>query len=337
MSILVTGGAGYIGSHMCVELLNAGFEVVVLDNLSNSNPESLGRVQQLTGKSLEFHQIDLLDQVALDELFQTTKIDAVIHFAALKSVGESIASPLVYYQNNLTGTLNLCAAMSKHGVKKLVFSSSATVYGNPAEVPINEDAPIGGTTNPYGYSKLVIENVLADLYISDPAWQIICLRYFNPAGAHPSGQIGEDPTGRPNNLIPYIAQVAVGKRSELQIFGNDYQTPDGTGVRDYIHVVDLVQGHLKALDRLDQTSQLETYNLGTGKGYSVLEVLAAFEEACGHSISYKLSERRPGDIATCYADASKAKRELGWSANLSLADMCADAWRWQQKNPEGFR
>lgn len=334
--ILVTGGAGYIGSHTCLELLQAGYHVVVVDNLSNSRMESLVRVQTLAGKSLDFHQIDLLNKRALNALFRDTPIEAVIHFAGLKAVGESHALPLSYYQNNVTGTLNLCDAMQKHAVKNLVFSSSATVYGDPHAVPITEAFPVGEATNPYGRSKWMIEAILQDLHTADPSWNIGRLRYFNPVGAHPSGQIGEDPRGIPNNLLPYIAQVAAGKLSELQIFGNDYPTCDGTGVRDYIHVVDLAQGHLKALNKLAESPGLVTYNLGTGKGYTVLQLVAAFEKAAGVPIPYKVVARRFGDIAACYADPTKAKKELGWAATRGLAEICADAWRWQSRNPDGY-
>ena len=334
--ILVTGGAGYIGSHACLALLQANREVIVVDNLCNSKQESLNRVQRLAGKSLIFHQVDLLDKNSLDAVFSATPIDAVIHFAGLKAVGESVSMPLLYYHNNITGTLNLCQLMQKHNVKNMVFSSSATVYGNPHTVPITEDFPIGGTTNPYGRSKWIIEDVLHDLHQADPTWNIARLRYFNPVGAHASGAIGEDPNGIPNNLMPYIAQVAAGRLPQLNVFGDDYPTPDGTGVRDYIHVVDLAQGHLNALNKLAENPGLITYNLGTGKGYTVLEMIAAFEKVTGKNIPYKRVARRPGDIATCYADASKAKKELGWSAVRGIAKMCADAWRWQVQNPQGY-
>lgn len=335
MKILVTGGAGYIGSHTCVELLKAGYELVVVDNLSNSKEESLHRVQELAGKSLTFHKVDLLDRPALEDIFARTPIDAVIHFAGLKAVGESVGMPLRYFHNNVTGTLVLCQVMQKYGVRNLVFSSSATVYGEPKNFPITEDFPISAT-NPYGRSKLIIEEMLRDLPVAEPEWNIILLRYFNPVGAHPSGRIGEDPNGIPNNLLPYIAQVAVGRLPYLRVFGGDYPTPDGTGVRDYIHVVDLALGHLKALEHLAHKPGLATYNLGTGRGYSVLEVLAAFEKACGKSLPYQVIERRPGDIATSYADASKANRELHWQASLGIDEMCADAWRWQSQNPHGY-
>jgi len=335
MRVLVTGGAGYIGSHTCLELLQAGYEVIVVDNLSNSREESLRRVQALTGKPLEFHKVDLLDSEGLDAVFAGGPVDAVIHFAGLKAVGESIEVPLRYYRNNVTGTLILCDVMRKYRVKTLVFSSSATVYGDPHTVPITEDFPLG-PTNPYGRTKWMIEEILRDLHRSDPAWNIALLRYFNPVGAHASGRIGEDPNDIPNNLMPYIAQVAVGKLADLSIFGDDYPTRDGTGVRDYIHVVDLALGHLQALAKLALNPGLLTYNLGTGRGYSVLDMVAAFEKASGRRIPYRFVARRPGDIASCYADPSKARRELGWSAKLGLDRMCVDAWRWQSRNPNGY-
>ena len=336
MRVLVTGGAGYIGSHTCLELLQADYQVVVVDNLSNSSVKSLKRIQNLTGKSLEFHQVDLLDGEALDTVFSREPVDAAIHFAGLKAVSESVSMPLRYYHNNVTGTLALCEMMKKHDIKNLVFSSSATVYGDPHTLPITEDFPVGGTTNPYGRSKWMIEDILRDLHHADPTWNIILLRYFNPVGAHNSGQIGEDPNGIPNNLLPYVTQVAVGKLPVLQVFGDDYPTPDGTGVRDYIHVVDLALGHLKALVKLTENSGLATYNLGTGRGYSVLEMVAAFEAVSGKPVPYKIVARRPGDIATCYANPAKAKDELNWSAERGLEVMCADAWRWQSQNPNGF-
>ena len=335
MKILVTGGAGYIGSHTCLELLQAGHEVVVVDNLSNSKEESLKRIQEISGKSLEFHRVNLLDREALDRVFADADIDAVIHFAGLKAVGESVKIPLSYYHNNITGTLILCELMGKHGVKNLVFSSSATVYGDPATVPITEDFPLG-STNPYGRTKLMIEEILRDWHASDSSLNIALLRYFNPIGAHKSGRIGEDPNGIPNNLIPFISQVAVGKLLKLRVFGNDYPTPDGTGVRDYIHVVDLAIGHLRALEKLTSNPGVVTYNLGTGRGYSVLEMAAAFEKACGKKIPYEIVERRPGDIAECYANPALANQELGWSANREVEEMCADSWRWQSGNPEGY-
>ncbi len=336
MRILVTGGAGYIGSHTCLELLQAGYEVVAVDNLSNSKEESLRRVQALAGRALTFHRVDLLDRPALDAVFAAAPIDAVIHFAGLKAVGESVTVPLRYYHNNLTGTLLLCEAMRAHGVRTIVFSSSATVYGDPATVPITEDFSLSAT-NPYGRSKLMIEEILRDLHVSDAAWNIALLRYFNPVGAHVSGRIGEDPQGLPNNLMPYVAQVAVGKLPELRVFGNDYPTPDGTGVRDYIHVVDLAAGHLRALDKLVGNPGIVTYNLGTGRGYSVLEVVAAFEQASGRRVPYQIVGRRPGDIAACYADPTRAQAELGWTAVRGLAEMCTDTWRWQSANPLGYQ
>lgn len=335
MRILVTGGAGYIGSHACVELLNAGYDVTVVDNLLNSKEESLKRVQEITGKTLEFHPVDLLDKEALNGIFDAKKIDAVIHFAGLKAVGESVSIPLRYYHNNITGTLNLCEVMAAHNVKQLVFSSSATVYGDPHTVPITEDFPTSAT-NPYGWTKWMIEQILRDLYRSDKSWNIALLRYFNPIGAHASGKIGEDPNGIPNNLLPYIAQVAVGKLPKVSVFGNDYPTPDGTGVRDYIHVVDLCIGHVKALEKLQTLPGLVTYNLGTGKGYSVLQVIAAFEKACGKPIPHQIVARRPGDVAACYADPAKAKAELGWVATRGIEEMCVDSWAWQSKNPNGY-
>lgn len=340
MRILVTGGAGYIGSHTCVELLQAGYEVVVFDNLSNASPVALERVAQITGKAPTFIQADIRDKTALTRTFAQQPMDAVIHFAGLKAVGESVAQPLAYYDNNVVGTLRLLEAMGEAGVKTLVFSSSATVYGDPREVPIREDFPLSAT-NPYGRSKLIIEDILRDLYRADPRWNLALLRYFNPVGAHESGLIGENPNGTPNNLMPYVSQVAIGLRPEVSVFGNDYPTPDGTGVRDYIHVVDLAKGHLAALGALkplrsEAAGQLLTVNLGTGQGYSVLDMIHAFEEASGRPIPYRITPRRPGDIATCYADPSLAKRLLGWQAELGLARMCQDAWRWQQKNPQGF-
>jgi UDP-glucose 4-epimerase len=335
MQILVTGGAGYIGSHTCVELLQAGYEVIVVDNLSNSKEESLRRVREIAGKSLAFHQIDLLDQIALNALFEVNRIEAVIHFAGLKAVGESVSIPLKYYKNNVSGTVALLEVMQKHQVHTIVFSSSATVYGEPDSVPIKEDFPLSAT-NPYGRSKLMIEDILRDLHASYPGWKIALLRYFNPVGAHPSGWIGEDPQGIPNNLVPYIAQVAVGKLPELQVFGDDYPTSDGTGVRDYIHVVDLAVGHIKALDLLSKKSGLHTYNLGTGRGYSVIEVVRSFEGASGKPIPYKVVDRRPGDVPACYADPSLAEQELGWKAVRGIEEMCADAWRWQSGNPNGY-
>ncbi len=337
MKILVTGGAGYIGSHTCLELLNQGHEVVVVDNLCNSCEESLNRVKELTGKDLTFYKGDLLDKAALEEIFDKEKIDAVIHFAGLKAVGESVAKPLEYYQNNITGTLVLCDVMRSHGVKKIIFSSSATVYGDPAFIPITEDCPKGKITNPYGQTKSMLEQVLTDLHVADPEWNVILLRYFNPVGAHESGRIGEDPSGIPNNLTPYITQVAVGKLKEVNVFGNDYDTPDGTGVRDYIHVMDLASGHVKALKKFADKPDVYIYNLGTGRGYSVLEMIQAFSKAVGHDIPYVIKPRRAGDIATCYADATKAREELGWTAERGIDEMCQDAWRWQSANPNGYR
>ncbi|MFF2448975.1 UDP-glucose 4-epimerase GalE [Neobacillus sp. NPDC058068] len=335
MAILVTGGAGYIGSHTCVELLNAGKEIIVIDNFSNSKPESLSRVKEITGKDFLFYEVDLLDRKGLEDVFSTNQIDAVIHFAGLKAVGESVSIPLHYYHNNISGTLILCEVMNKFAVKNLVFSSSATVYGMPERVPISEDFSLSAT-NPYGRTKLMIEEILTDLYIADNSWSIALLRYFNPIGAHTSGRIGEDPNDIPNNLMPYITQVAVGKLKELQVFGNDYPTVDGTGVRDYIHVVDLALGHLKALEGVMPSTGVEAYNLGTGTGYSVLELVSAFEKATEMEIPYKVVERRPGDIAVCYADSKKAKNLLGWEAQRGIEEMCLDSWRWQQMNPNGY-
>ena len=337
MSILVAGGAGYIGSHTCVELLNAGYEVVVVDNLYNSSEEALKRVETITGKAVTFYQVDLLDKPALDDVFKKESISSVINFAGLKAVGESVRKPLEYYHNNITGTLNLCDVMRNHGVKNIIFSSSATVYGDPAFVPITEECPKGQITNPYGQTKGMLEQILTDLHVADPEWNVVLLRYFNPIGAHESGLIGEDPKGIPNNLVPYIAQVAVGKLERLGVFGNDYPTHDGTGVRDYIHVVDLAKGHVKALKKLTPGSGVSIYNLGTGNGYCVLDVLHAYEKACGKELPYEIKERRAGDIATCYCDATKAKNELGWVAEKGIEDMCADSWRWQSSNPDGYR
>ena len=336
MKILVTGGAGYIGSHTCVELLNEGHDVVVVDNLSNSSLESLRRVEKITGKKIKFYEVDILDKDKLNEVFLSETIDAVIHFAALKAVGESVEKPLDYYHNNITGTLNLCEVMSDNGVKNIVFSSSATVYGDPDQVPIPETAPLS-TTNPYGATKLMTEQILMDLQKADPNWNVVILRYFNPIGAHESGLIGEDPNGIPNNLVPYITQVAVGKLEKLSVFGDDYDTKDGSGVRDYIHVVDLAQGHVSALQKLKPGDGVSIYNLGTGIGYSVLEMVKAFSDVVGKNIPYSIEERRPGDIATCYADAKKAKEELGWSAKRDLKKMCIDAWNWQVNNPDGYK
>ena len=336
MSILVAGGAGYIGSHTCVELLEAGYDVVVVDNLYNASEESLKRVEKITGKSVTFYEADILDKEALNKIFDAHQIDAVIHFAGYKAVGESVAKPIEYYHNNMTGTLVLCDVMRAHGVKNIVFSSSATVYGDPAQIPITENCPKGQPTNPYGWTKSMLEQVLTDIHTSDNEWNVILLRYFNPIGAHESGRIGEDPQGIPNNLVPYVAQVAVGKRECLGVFGNDYDTPDGTGVRDYIHVVDLAAGHVKAIEKLKENPGVEIYNLGTGNGYSVLQVVAAFEKACGHAIPYEIKPRREGDIATCYCDPQKAKDDLGWVAKYGIDEMCEDSWRWQSTNPDGY-
>ncbi|USD38681.1 UDP-glucose 4-epimerase GalE [Ferrimonas sp. SCSIO 43195] len=335
--VLVTGGAGYIGSHTLVELLNQDKNVVVVDNLSNSCEESLRRVERITGKSVTFYQGDILDSSLLEQVFACHDIGSVVHFAGLKAVGESVAQPVRYYQNNVTGTLSLCEAMAKAGVFNLVFSSSATVYGDPATLPIREDFPVGGTTNPYGTSKYMVERVLQDLHVSDSRWNIALLRYFNPVGAHESGLIGEDPNGIPNNLMPFISQVAVGKREHLSVFGNDYDTVDGTGVRDYIHVVDLAIGHLKALDKLETEPGVVIYNLGTGTGYSVLEMVSAFEKGSGQPVPHQLVARRPGDIAACYADPAKAQAELGWTAKRGVDAMTADTWRWQSNNPNGYK
>ena len=335
MNVLVTGGAGYIGSHTCLELLEAGHRVVVVDNLVNSSEEALRRVEELAGRPVVFHRADLSDRPAVEELVRGESPDAVIHFAGLKAVGESVEQPLLYYRNNIDSTLALCEAMGACGVKNLVFSSSATVYGEPQQLPLTEEAPLQAT-NPYGRTKLFIEHILRDLQRSDPTWNITLLRYFNPVGSHKSGRIGEDPNGIPNNLMPYITQVAVGKLQELSVYGDDYATPDGTCIRDYIHVVDLARGHLKALDRLASAPGLETYNLGTGRGSSVLQVIEAFGRALGRPIPYRVVGRRPGDAAAAYADPSKAARELGWEAELDLDAMCADAWRWQQTNPAGY-
>ncbi len=336
MSILVTGGAGYIGSHTCTELLNAGYDIVVIDNFYNSKKESLKRVAQLTGKKFKFYECDIRDEAGLSEVFSKEKIDAVIHFAGLKAVGESCRLPLEYYENNVGGTITLCRVMKKYGCKKIVFSSSATVYGESNVSPLREDMTAGGTTNPYGTTKYMIELILKDLYASDNDWSIILLRYFNPIGAHESGRIGENPNGIPNNLMPYVSQVAVGKLPQLNIFGDDYDTPDGTGVRDYIHVVDLALGHIKALGKALSQPGLEIYNLGTGTGYSVLDIVKTFEKVNGIKIPYVIAPRRPGDLAVCYSDPSKAEKELGWRAERNLEDMCRDTWRWQSTNPNGY-
>ena len=336
MSILVTGGAGYIGSHTCVELLNAGYGIVVVDNFYNSCPEALNRIKELTGKDFPFYEADVRDREALGKIFAENKIDAVIHFAGLKAVGESVSKPVEYYENNIGSTLALCDAMRKAGCKKLVFSSSATVYGMNNPSPLSEDMPIGGTTNPYGTTKYMIELILRDIYTADNEWSIALLRYFNPIGAHKSGRIGENPNGIPNNLMPYITQVAVGKLKCLSVYGDDYDTPDGTGVRDYIHVVDLALGHLKAVEKVVSCTGIDAYNLGTGKGCSVLEIIHAVEKASGVKINYKIVDRRPGDLAVCYSDPSKALKELGWKAERGIEEMCADSWRWQKNNPKGY-
>ena len=337
MAILVTGGAGYIGSHTCVELLNRGYEVVVLDNLYNSSEKPLDRVKEITGKSVKFYQGDILNREDLEEVFEKENIENVIHFAGLKAVGESVAKPWEYYHNNITGTLLLCDVMRQHDCFNLIFSSSATVYGDPAEIPITEKCPKGQITNPYGQTKGMLEQILTDLHVGDERWNVMLLRYFNPIGAHPSGLIGEDPKGIPNNLVPYIAQVAVGKLKCLGVFGDDYPTPDGTGVRDYIHVVDLAIGHVKAIEKMKTQKGVNIYNLGTGIGYSVLDVLHAYEKACGKELPYEIKPRRAGDIATCYCDATKAKEELGWVAERGIEEMCADSWKWQSNNPDGYR
>ena len=332
---LVTGGAGYIGSHTLIELINSNFEVVVIDNLANSSRESLRRVEQITGHEIPFVEADVRDQSVLDDIFTTYNIDSVIHFAGLKAVGESVAKPLEYYDNNLVSTLALLEAMRKYSVKQLVFSSSATVYGSPSELPLRENSTVGvGLTNPYGKTKYMIEQIIQDYCAANPAFEATILRYFNPIGAHQSGQIGEDPNGIPNNLLPYVAQVAVGKLQSVGVFGNDYDTPDGTGVRDYIHVVDLARGHVAALQHMKAGANV--YNLGTGSGTSVLEIIKAFSKACGRDLPYEIKPRRAGDIAACYADCSKAERELGWRAELSIEQACADSWRWQSQNPNGF-
>lgn len=337
MAILVTGGAGFIGSHTCVELINAGYDVVVVDNLSNSCEESLERVKKITGKDVKFYEADIVDREAMNNIFDNESVDAVIHFAGLKAVGESVVKPLEYYYNNITGTLVLCDVMRNHGVKNIVFSSSATVYGDPAFIPITEECPKGACTNPYGWTKSMLEQILTDLHTADPEWNVILLRYFNPIGAHKSGLIGEDPKGIPNNLVPYVTQVAIGKLECLGVFGDDYDTHDGTGVRDYIHVVDLAIGHVKAIEKLKDKEGVSIYNLGTGKGYSVLDIVHAFEKACGREIKYAIKPRRAGDIATCYSDATKAYKELGWKAERDLDEMCEDSWRWQSMNPNGYR
>lgn len=335
MSILVTGGAGYIGSHTCVELLNCGYEVIIVDNLLNSKIEVIKRVKEITGKDFRFYQIDLLNKIELEQVFLENNIEAVVHFAGLKAVGESVVNPIHYYDSNINTTINLCKLMQKFNVNKMVFSSSATVYGTPHKVPIKEDFPLI-PTNPYGRTKLVIENLLYDLYVSDNKWGISVLRYFNPIGAHRSGKIGEDPKGTPNNLMPFLTQVAIGKLPKLQVFGNNYPTIDGTGVRDYIHVVDLAHGHVKALQKTLSSTGIAVYNLGTGNGYSVLQVKEALERVSKVKIPYEILNRRPGDVAICYADATKAKNELGWEAKKGLEQMCQDAWKWQENNPNGY-
>lgn len=336
MSILVTGGAGFIGSHTCVELLNAGYEVVVVDNLYNASEKALERVEQITGKKVTFYEADILDRDALNAIFDKEQVESVIHFAGYKAVGESVRKPIEYYYNNITGTLILCDVMRKHNVKNIVFSSSATVYGDPAFIPITEECPKGKITNPYGQTKGMLEQVLTDIFVSDPEWRVVLLRYFNPIGAHKSGLIGEDPKGIPNNLVPYVAQVAIGKLKCLGVFGNDYDTHDGTGVRDYIHVVDLAKGHVKALKKIEENAGLKIYNLGTGVGYSVLDIVKNFEAATGVKIPYVIKPRRAGDIATCYSDASLAEKELGWKAENGIKEMCEDSWRWQKNNPNGY-
>lgn len=336
MKILVTGGAGYIGSHTCVELLNEGYEVVIVDNLYNSNQKAVDRIEQITQKKVTFYQNDILDREALDQIFTKENVDAVIHFAGLKAVGESVRKPIEYYTNNIQGTLILTDVMRKHNVKNIIFSSSATVYGNPAMIPITEECPKGICTNPYGWTKWMLEQILTDIHTADSEWNVMLLRYFNPIGAHESGLIGEDPKGIPNNLLPYVAQVAIGKLECVGVFGDDYDTPDGTGVRDYIHVVDLAKGHVKALNKIKEKVGVKVYNLGTGNGYSVLDVIHAFEKACGHEIPYQIKPRREGDIATCYSKCDLAKEELGWQAQYNLDDMCASSWKWQTMNPNGY-
>ena len=336
MAILVTGGAGYIGSHTVVELQNAGYDVVVLDNLSNASEKALDRVSKITGKPVKFYKADILDRDALNDIFDKETIESCIHFAGLKAVGESVVKPWEYYENNIAGTLTLVDVMRKHNVKNIIFSSSATVYGDPAQIPITEECPKGQCTNPYGWTKSMLEQVLTDIQKADPEWNVMLLRYFNPIGAHKSGTIGENPNGIPNNLMPYITQVAVGKLKELGVFGNDYDTPDGTGVRDYIHVVDLAKGHVKALKKIEENPGLAIYNLGTGMGCSVLDIVKNFEAATGVKIPYVIKPRRAGDIATCYCDASKAEKELDWKAENGIRDMCEDSWRWQSNNPQGY-
>lgn len=335
-NVLITGGAGYIGSHVAVELLNKNYKVIVYDNLTNSSKISVKRVEEITGKNIIFYEADILDEKKLSKVFEKENIDVVIHCAALKAVGESVKKPLEYYHNNISGTLSLLKIMRKYSCKNIIFSSSATVYGDPEKVPITEDFPKGICTNPYGWTKSMMEQIMTDLQKSDPEWKVVLLRYFNPIGAHESGKIGEDPQGIPNNLLPYIAQVAVGKLDYLRVFGDDYDTVDGTGVRDYIHVVDLAKGHVLSVDKIDKLEGVSIINLATGNGYSVLEVLKAFEKACGKKISYKIVERREGDIAKCFADASKAYEVLGWKAEKGIDEMCEDSWRWQSQNPNGY-
>ena len=335
-NVLITGGAGYIGSHVAVELLNKNYKVIVYDNLTNSSKISVKRVEEITGKNIIFYEADILDEKKLSEVFEKENIDVVIHCAALKAVGESVKKPLEYYHNNISGTLSLLKIMRKYSCKNIIFSSSATVYGDPEKVPITEDFPKGVCTNPYGWTKSMMEQIMTDLQKSDPEWKVVLLRYFNPIGTHESGKIGEDPQGIPNNLLPYIAQVAVGKLDYLRVFGDDYDTVDGTGVRDYIHVVDLAKGHVLSVDKIDKLEGVSIINLATGNGYSVLEVLKAFEKACGKKISYKIVERREGDIAKCFADASKAYEVLGWKAEKGIDEMCEDSWRWQSQNPNGY-
>lgn len=336
-TILVTGGAGYIGSHTCVELLDAGYDVVVVDNLCNSSKESLKRVEKITGKSVKFYESDIANKEAMKNIFQENDIFGVIHFAGLKAVGESVQKPLEYYQNNISGTLNMCEVMREQGVKNIIFSSSATVYGDPETVPITEQCPKGQCTNPYGWTKSMLEQILTDIQKADEEWNVILLRYFNPIGAHKSGLIGEDPNGIPNNLMPYVMKVAIGELPHVNVFGNDYDTPDGTGVRDYIHVVDLAVGHVKAVKKIEEDPGIKIYNLGTGNGYSVLDVINNVSKAVGKEISYVIAERRAGDIAECYSDAALAKEELGWEAQYGIEEMCEDSWNWQKNNPKGYR
>ena len=335
-TILVTGGTGYIGSHTCVSLLNAGYDVVILDNLYNSNIHVLDRIETITGKRPKFYDVDILDRTGLEKVFDENHIDAVIHFAGYKAVGESVEKPLEYYQNNIGGTLTLCDALRKHGVKNIIFSSSATVYGDPAFIPITEECPKGICTNPYGWTKHMIEQILTDFHTADNDWNVILLRYFNPIGAHESGLIGEDPKGIPNNLVPYVAQVAIGKREVLGVFGDDYDTPDGTCIRDYIHVVDLARGHVAAINKIKDNPGVKIYNLGTGNGQSVLDVVKAFSKACGHDVPYVIKPRRAGDVPVCYSDASLALKELGWKAEYGIDEMCASSWKWQSMNPDGY-